>query len=339
MASTEYKLAFVISFIGIMLVGTTVGIWYVVDSQRIRVGYVKNDFNDFSFLYAKDNGLFQDAKIDFKYLEFTSDRSLVDALLQDKIDVAIVSFASLLLNGAHPEDDIKIISLASVNGSGIIVRNDSGIHDANTMLNHSISVPEYSTFEMVLLEYYMNSTLNISAGSNVNISDYLNLTVKSGDSLPSLMNASVIDGYVSRELVASKGISNGYIGEYLVKSGDLLPNHPNNVIVARDSMMKNLVNKDLLKSFLKILYDTTSLFNNASEHDDIIDSAQLIFSSNEDTCEMAFNNTGFLMDPNLTSVQNFIDVMVDLDMLTIPVNSSELVSQYFDLSILNEVLP
>nr|MDO8113027.1 ABC transporter substrate-binding protein [Candidatus Sigynarchaeota archaeon] len=243
------------------------GTWFVIDSQKLRVGYVQYDLNHLSVHYARSEGLFRNAGLDLKFIAYTNELAIMDALAADQLDIAFVGLAPAIKYNRTNWLPITALASVSVNGSGLIVNKNANITMISELENKTIAIPAAGGTQDFLLRIIVNGTLEYGLNGLTNTTDDINVTAMNVIGMPWFMNSSINNAYLAPEVCAAKGVFKttygdlGYSGKYLVKSGDAWHNHPSSVIVARSALFAQPAYVDAIRRFLGVHVQATDAIN------------------------------------------------------------------------------
>ena len=179
----------------------------------VKIGYLPSD-HDSALFVADAQGLYADKGINTELVQFNNGGDLMTAMASGDVDVGYVGI-SPVLSSAAAGVPIKVISSAQIEGSGILVTDDSGIKDASDLAGKTVATPGEASIQHVLLSYYLEQNglslddINESAMKVPSINDALKT-----NNIPS---AITFQPYVSiaesgdgiEELVDSSEISRG----------------------------------------------------------------------------------------------------------------------------------
>jgi len=319
--------------------------WSFLDSQKLRVGFIESDLNQLSCYFAQDQGLYRAAGLDMKYLQFTDDQAVMDALASGQIDIAFTSLTSAIMYNRNNNTPITILAAASVDGTGIVVRTNSSITSIANLTGKTVAIPVVNGAQDFLLQVMLeNASLT---RSNVSIVE------EDVNSMADDMNSSTttlghIDAYVAWEPIAAKGVHKdiyglyGYFGRYLNRSIDIWPNHPGDVIVVRNAVLAQAGYVDAIKHFLAVHVSVTNQINtmaaNASVNATVYSVIATQLSTNPADGTMGLANTGFVYQPDLARVRDFIAEMVHFKLIASIPNLNSYLASVYNTTLLNQTI-
>ncbi|MHA1680511.1 MAG: ABC transporter substrate-binding protein [Promethearchaeota archaeon] len=341
MVSSKVKASILVSILGLTTVVTAFGMWFYIDSQRLKVGYVKYNVAHYPLVRGKANGMYMDYGLDVKFIEYKNDGKIMDAFMNGKLDIAYVGLVPVIRYHQNFALNVSVIAMASVNGSGIIVNNASGFNTAGDLQDKTIAIPHANGTQDFLLREYLNGTLEYGINGLENDTDDVNVVLLDNIAMPSAVSntsASNIDAAACWEFTTSVASNLGFEGKTLVNSSDIWSNHPADVIIAKTSLVNSAHYRIVLSKFLEVHVDLVDELL-ASTHNDAVDMLQDTFFLAESVCDLAFNNTGFLYNVDNASVQLMVEKMDAYGMITPVSDVPGFIDGLLFLSILNGFLP
>ncbi len=329
-------------------IATAFGMWLYVDSQKLRVGYVVGDVNHAALYYASAQGMYNDAGLDLEFTGFNGEQDIMEALHAGQLDIALVGLAPAVLYNRVYGTGLKVLAAASVNGSAIVVRNDSSINTITDLNSTTIAIPAADLTQDFLLRAILNGTLPYEGSTNT--TDNITITIMQADSMPLALNDSTIDAFVAWEAVAAKGVHDpeqgrfGYPGKYLANSSATWPNHPSSVVVARTALLSQPAVVDVITRFLHVHAAATDAVN-AGKVENPQTSAFYVtmereMGINEGDMAMALRNTGFTYQPSMPLVKSFVGNMSAFGLIPamLPAEIDSFLASFYDTTLLNQSL-
>ena len=212
--------------------------------NTVKIGYLPSD-HDAALFVADAQGLYKDKGINTELVQFNNGGDLMTAMASGDVDVGYVGI-SPVLSSAAAGVPVKVISAAQIEGSGILVTDDSDIESAQDLAGKTVATPGEASIQHVLLSAYLKKSINDA--------------LKTGN-LPA---AITFQPYVSL------GEATDDV-EKLVDSSEIVPGHPCCVVAASDDFLKN--NKDTAKEIVAIHENATQFINDnikAGKTDDVV---------------------------------------------------------------------
>ncbi|MDD1775095.1 MAG: ABC transporter substrate-binding protein [Methanobacterium sp.] len=216
--------------------------------QDITVAYLSSD-HEAAFMVAQAQDTYKKAGLNVKSVQMSTGSDIVSAAASGDIDVGYVGIAPAL-QGISNGVPIKIVGAVNLDGSGIVVGEDSNITSIPDLKGKKVASPGVSSIQQVLLLYELQK---------------YNMTAKDLDILsvnifiiPNTLAAHKVDAYIAYEPYVSLSPYRS-IGKVLMYSNDIIPGHPCCVIIARQDYINQ--NPQELQKFLDIHKNTTEYIN------------------------------------------------------------------------------
>ncbi|MBN2151020.1 MAG: ABC transporter substrate-binding protein [Candidatus Lokiarchaeota archaeon] len=328
-------------------IATALGTWLYVDGQRLRVGYIAGDMNHAALYHARVNGMFYDAGLDLKFTAFGSEQAIMDALHAGELDIALVGLAPAVLYNQVQETPITVLAAASVNGSAIVVRNDTGINSTADLVNKTIAIPGASLTQDLLLHAMLNAS-SVKYGGIGNLTNEVDVVVNSTQGMLLSLNNSQIDAIVAWECIAAIAVNEpdhgqfGYPGKYLANSSGTWPNHPSSVVVARTALLGQPALVDAITRFLHV-HAAATVAVAAGRLEDPRTSAfylalEQAIGIGEGDMVMALGNTGFTCQPSIPLVKAFIGNMSAFGLIAPIADLDGFLASFYNTTLLNRSL-
>jgi NitT/TauT family transport system substrate-binding protein len=340
-----------ISIIALSSIAVAFGTWIYLDSQRLRVGYIKGDMNHAALYYARSQGSYLAADLDLKFVEYSTEQAIMEALNAGSLDLAYVGLAPAVIFNRNNGTAISVLAAASVNGTAIMVNRHSPINTLAGLENKTIAVPSLISTQEFLLRAMLNGTLAYSGISNN--TDDVKVGWMSPDQMIIAMNGTesqvpTIDAYIAWEGLAARGIylsnfgARGYQGKYLANSSTTWPNHPSSVVVCRTELLGQATYRDMIVRFLGVHASVTDAINAGKLENPTTSSFYLAIEREMSILQantiMALSNTGFVYQPNIALVKTFVGNMTAFGEIgTIPDLDGYLAS-FYNTTLLDQAL-
>nr|MDO8084669.1 ABC transporter substrate-binding protein [Candidatus Sigynarchaeum springense] len=327
-------------------IATALGTWLYIDSQKLRVGYIAGDVNHAALIYARAKGMYYNAGLDLKFTVFNSEQAIMDALDAGQLDIALVGLAPAVVFNQKQNTAITVLAGASVNGSAIVVRNDTGINSISDLLDKNIAIPAAGLTQDLLLHAMLNGTLKY--GGVTNMTDNVTVTTMSTSEMPIALNKSTIHALVAWECIAAIAVHEpdhgkfGYPGKYLANSSGTWPNHPDTVVVARTALLGQPALVDAITRFLHVHVVATDAVNigkveNAQTSAFYITMEREIGIS-EGVLTRALRNTGFVYQPALPLVKAFVGNMSAFGLIDDIPDLDGFLATFYNTTLLSQAL-
>lgn len=219
------------------------------DSNNIRVAYIPCDHESALFV-AETQNMYKDQGLNVTSMTISTGSSIVSAIASGDIDLGYMGIAPAL-QGINEGVPIKIVAAVNLDGSGIVVDPTENITNMADLKGKKIATPGVSSIQQVILLYQLqkyNLTISDVDISSVNI--YM---------LPSTLASKKVDAYIAYEPYVSLAPYRG-VGNVMVYSDEIMPDHPCCVIVARQDFIDKHTQE--LHKFLDIHKKATEFINN-----------------------------------------------------------------------------
>ena len=228
--------------------------------DTVKIGYLPSD-HDAALFVADAQGLYKEKNISTELVQFNNGGDLMTAMASGDVDVGYVGIAPVL-SSVSSGVPVKVISSAQVEGSGIIVTNDSNIHSAQDLAGKTIATPGEASIQHVLLSAYLKTN-----GMSL---DDINESAMKVPSINDALKTGNLPAAITFQPYVSLGEADDNINE-LVDSAQIMPGHPCCVVVASDDFIKN--HEDTAKDIVAIHENATTFINDqikAGKTDDIV---------------------------------------------------------------------
>ena len=228
--------------------------------NTVKIGYLPSD-HDAALFVADAQGLYKEKNISTELVQFNNGGDLMTAMASGDVDVGYVGIAPVL-SSVSSGVPVKVISSAQVEGSGIIVTNDSNIHSAQDLAGKTIATPGEASIQHVLLSAYLKTN-----GMSL---DDINESAMKVPSINDALKTGNLPAAITFQPYVSLGETDDNIDK-LVDSSEIMPGHPCCVVVASDDFIKN--HEDTAKDIVAIHENATTFINEqikANKTDDIV---------------------------------------------------------------------
>ena len=228
--------------------------------DTVKIGYLPSD-HDAALFVADAQGLYKEKNISTELVQFNNGGDLMTAMASGDVDVGYVGIAPVL-SSVSSGVPVKVISSAQVEGSGIIVTDDSNIKSAQDLAGKTIATPGEASIQHVLLSAYLKTN-----GMSL---DDINESAMKVPSINDALKTGNLPAAITFQPYVSLGESDDNIDK-LVDSSEIMPGHPCCVVVASDDFIKN--HEDTAKDIVAIHENATTFINEqikANKTDDIV---------------------------------------------------------------------
>ena len=228
--------------------------------DTVKIGYLPSD-HDAALFVADAQGLYKEKNISTELVQFNNGGDLMTAMASGDVDVGYVGIAPVL-SSVSSGVPVKVISSAQVEGSGIIVTDDSDIENAQDLAGKTIATPGEASIQHVLLSAYLKAN-----GMSL---DDVNESAMKVPSINDALKTGNLPAAITFQPYVSLGETDDNIDK-LVDSSEIMPGHPCCVVVASDDFIKN--HEDTAKDIVAIHENATTFINEqikANKTDDIV---------------------------------------------------------------------
>ncbi len=216
--------------------------------DTVKIGYLPSD-HDAALFVADQKGLYKEKNISVELVQFNNGGDLMTAMASGDVDVGYVGI-SPVLSSVSAGVPAKVISAAQVEGSGIVVTNDSGISQAADLKGKTIATPGEASIQHVLLSYYLKQ-------NGLSLDD-INESAMKVPSINDALKTNNIPGAITFQPYVSIAEANDNIDE-LADSSEILPGHPCCVVVASQDFIDK--HADTAKEIVAIHKNATTFIN------------------------------------------------------------------------------
>ena len=228
--------------------------------DTVKIGYLPSD-HDAALFVADAQGLYKEKNISTELVQFNNGGDLMTAMASGDVDVGYVGIAPVL-SSVSSGVPVKVISSAQVEGSGIIVTDDSDIENAQDLAGKTIATPGEASIQHVLLSAYLKAN-----GMSL---DDVNESAMKVPSINDALKTGNLPAAITFQPYVSLGETDDNIDK-LVDSSEIMPGHPCCVVVASDDFIKN--HEDTAKDIVAIHENATTFINDqikAGKTDDVV---------------------------------------------------------------------
>ena len=228
--------------------------------NTVKIGYLPSD-HDAALFVADAQGLYKDKGINTELVQFNNGGDLMTAMASGDVDVGYVGI-SPVLSSAAAGVPVKVISAAQIEGSGILVTDDSDIESAQDLAGKTVATPGEASIQHVLLSAYLKNN-----GMSL---DDINESAMKVPSINDALKTGNLPAAITFQPYVSLGEATDDV-EKLVDSSEIVPGHPCCVVAASDDFLKN--NKDTAKEIVAIHENATQFINDnikAGKTDDVV---------------------------------------------------------------------
>ena len=286
-------------------------------SDTVKIGYLPSD-HDAALFVADAQGLYKNKGINTELVQFNNGGDLMTAMASGDVDVGYVGI-SPVLSSVSAGVPVKVISAAQIEGSGIIVTDDSNIEDAKDLAGKTIATPGEASIQHVLLAAYLKTN-----GMSL---DDVNESAMKVPSINDALKTGNLPAAITFQPYVSLGEADDNIDE-LVDSSEIMPKHPCCVVVASDDFIKN--NENTTKDIVAIHKEATTFINKNIEDGKTSEVVKLLpkdIVADEDAEVKSLESFPFIFgldDSYKADVDTFQQLEVDLGILNETISHEDL---------------
>lgn len=268
--------------------------YYLMSQKTIVVGYLPSD-HDSALFVADAKGMFKKDGFNVEMVPFRSGTEMVLAADRGLIDVGYCGMAPVLM-GIDKGFAVKVVAPVNLEGSGVIVKNDTmdGVDDLESK---KVATPPSMSIQDILLIYLMHK-------NNYSTNSFCNTDVE----VP-LMDESLKSGSIDAFIAWEPYVSQSYMaddGSLLMYSSDIWQNHPCCVVIANQKFIDK--NPQMLRKFLKVHSQATSYVQSHKNETTIILSRKL--GVNKSIESSSLNHVKFISVPDSEFKKN-VNILVE----------------------------
>lgn len=286
-------------------------------ADDITVAYIPSD-HEAAFMVAEAQNTYKEAGLNVKSVQMSSGSGVVQAVASGDVDIGYVGLVPAI-QGISTGVPAKIVGAVNLDGSGIVVEENSNITSVPDLKGRKIASPGVNSIQQVLLLYEL---------------DKYNMTAKDLDILsvnifmiPSTLASQKVDAYIAYEPYVTLSPYRD-TGKVLMYSEDIMPGHPCCVIISRQDFIDQ--HPQDLQKFLDIHKNTTQFVNNNKNETAYLISK--ILTTNPGLEEEALPHVIFvsqLDDAFQDNVMNFLKVEQKLGFLKVNLTKEQIFDTQF----------
>ena len=284
--------------------------------DTVTIGYLKSD-HDAALFVADAQGQFKDKGINTELVPFNNGGDLMTAMASGDVDVGYAGITPVMASISQGVP-AKVISGVQIEGSAIVVTNDSGIESAQDLAGKTIGTPGDASIQHMLLLYYLDQ--------NGLSEDDLNISAMKVPSMVDAINTGNLDGMITFEPYASLAESQGH--KVLVGSDEIIPEHPCCVVVASQAFLDE--HPDVAKNISEIHANATEFINEnikANTTDKVVELLPDDVALDSDVEVASISQIEYISgldDDYKQKVMDFMNVEVDLGVLKAPLDEADI---------------
>ena len=298
---------------------------YPAKTQKVRLGYLQSDLHQLAAFVALEKGFFQQEGLNITIGGiFKAGPEEMTAFASRELDVGYVGEAPATVAVANKVADVKVVAQVNLEGSAIVIRKGSGIASLKDLVGKTVAVPGYAQVQDFLVRKALFQH-NIPSKS-VNV-----IIIKPPEMIPALRTQQ-IDAFVAWEPYPAKAITKG-IGEVLMSSGEIWPQHPCCVVVVDTQFLGKHpdVVRGLLRAHVRATHFIRENFEQASKIGTKYTGMDL------ETVKLAMKNIVYEYVPDEKGLLEYVTFLNRLGNIKVD-DPGEFVKKIIDVTHLNRVL-
>ena len=209
--------------------------------EKLRLGYLRSDLHHLAAWVGIEKGFFRDEGLDVETAGiFNAGAEEMSAFASKSIDVGYLGMAPSVTGVANRAASVKAEALANAEGSAIVVRADSPLHQVKDLAGKTVAIPGFASVQDFLLRRALEAA-GLEAGA-------VKIIVVKPPEMITALEASQIDAFIAWEPHASKAVTKG-VGRVLLPSSQIWKGHPCCVVAFEGSVAHD--RPAVVQSFLK----------------------------------------------------------------------------------------
>lgn len=308
----------IIGLIGLLINYPNItGLAVKTDQKVVRFGYLLSDHHA-AFFVAKEKELYENQGIKVEEKVFPYGVPLIEALSTGNIDVGYVGIPPAIIGRAN-NNPVTVIAAVQNEGSGIAISKElynKGVDSVRELKGKKIAHPGIGSIQYVML---LKELEKIGLTKND-----VNLKIVAPPEMQMALENREIDAFIIWQPWLSKAKNEGAV-EIIKTSSEMWPNHPCCVMVANEEFIEN--NKDLMKKLVNV-HKTATSFININQKETVKIVAKNL-GLDESTVQESMAGMEYSVDPNTEAINEFANMMYDLELINTKPNMGEFVKLHF----------
>lgn len=291
----------------------------------VRLGYLQSDLHQLACFVALEKGYYaqEGVKVEIGGI-FRAGPEEMSAFSAKDLDIGYVGAAPATVAVANAVAKVKIIAQVNLEGSAIVVRKDSGIKALSDLVGKIVCVPGYCNVQDALLRMALKNE-NISLKS-VNI-----MVLKPPEMIPAL-ETKQIQAFIAWEPYIAKAVTRG-VGEVLLSSGKIWPQHPCCVVVVDNSFLSK--HPETIHGFLKAHVSATRFIREHPEQAAMIGTKYT--GMDLKTVNLGMKGILYEYTPNVSGELRYVTFLKEVCRIKVT-NPDQFVKEIIDVEPLHHVL-
>lgn len=308
------KIKLTLSIIVLALLFTGIGcVEKPAKIKEVRVGYQPSTHHVAEFIAMEKGWFKEETGIPFTDKEFIGGAPEMEAMMAGELDIAYVG-AAPAINAIAKGLEAKIVASAANEGSALVVRPNFNYTGPRDLIGKKIAtLPRPSIQDTVLRVWLLDNGIK---------PDEVDIKFMSGADMLASLSTGAIDGFIWAEPGPTQAEILG-IGRVVLNASEMWP-HPSCVLVVSDKLIKE--NPSLVEKIVKIHVKAMGYIGIEREEAINITAKKLKIPPEVLRKSLESGRTKYNPDPKLieTGIKRFADDLVELKVLTKPVNASDL---------------
>ncbi|MHA1264770.1 MAG: ABC transporter substrate-binding protein [Candidatus Helarchaeota archaeon] len=306
--SLKLKAILICVIVIVASVGIGLFVFFMQNRSSIRFGALSGDLHHLPLFVALEKNFFQEEGLDIQFDDirwFPNGNEVMIAFEAGSLDIAYLGMAPAMAHKLSQNAPIKVVSGVNVNGSAIIVKNDTGINNLADLDGKSIAVPSLNNMQDFILQIALESV-------GLSIDNVTRVTMSVGN-MESALNLGQVNAFVAWEPFNAKAIHN--IGAKSLKnSSEIWENHPCCVIAAAQPFLDS--HQSEIEKIIKVHKRALDWMVQPQNHAELISIAKKYTGIMTDAViELGIENVGYVFNftQYLPEIERFYDNLTALN--------------------------
>jgi len=305
------------------------------NGEKVRIAYLRGDLHHLPFFVALDQGWYEEAGLEVETPEFENGMQEMLGFSSGEVDVGYLGVAPALVQFLNAQIHITVVAGVNQEGSGIIVGANSEIQSVADLAGKKFAIPGIGTVQhflaLMALEQHGLSRSDLYEANFIETS-VINME-------PALQKGGAnegIDAFLAWEPFNAKAVDNG-IGRYLIRSGEIWPDHPCCVVSARTEFLE--AHPEIVQKIVNIHARTTNWIR---EHpSEAVSIFRKYADLSQDAVELAMENIDYIKAPNINEIKQYLEKLIDYGIISAdntPADIDTFLAKFINGAFLEEAL-
>lgn len=296
-----------------------------LSSQKIRIGYLRNDLHHLAAWVAIDKGFFRGEGVEVEVEGvFNAGPEEMSAFASKSLDMGYLGVAPSATGLANKSARVKAVALANAEGSSLVVRKDSPIRNVKDLAGKTVAIPGYASVQDFLLRKALE-------GAGVDPLKVNIIVIKPPEMIVAL-DAKQIDAFIAWEPNPSKAVTMG-IGRELISSPMIWKDHPCCVVAVEEAFLRE--NPQGVRAFLRAHVKATDYIR--KNPDEALRIGMKYTGMDEATVREAIRHIQYQYFAKENDIKEYMRYLLKFGYVK-AVDIDAFARDYLDLKILREVL-